>query len=122
MDSNAAAKKASAAFRKNGQLMSFVQKIEGSSADPMTGLPISAEIETPFYGMWNAINIMEIGGLIQKEDRIILAGGRDIPQPDITDHIEVDGATWNIVSIERVQTGPQAIIYKMYVRFAGEDE
>lgn len=116
MNPAAFASKANAKFAQNGQPMTFVRVTESGSPDPATGLPERVVERVSFGGMWDTIRVNEIGGLIQAGDAVIWAGGGAIPAPDITDSIEVDGRSYDIITIEAIKPGAVAIAYKMYVR------
>lgn len=119
MNPSALASKASKKFAQFGQSMTFVQETESSSPNPSTGLADIVQTRTAFKGMWDNVQLNELGTLLQVGDAVIWTGGDAIPTPDITDWVEVDGKAWDIVNIESTKPGAVAIVYKLYVREAG---
>ena len=119
MNPSALAAKATKKFGQYGQAMTFVQETESGQPDPYTGIATIVQTRTDFRGMWDTVQLNELGSLIQVGDAVIWAGGDSIPAPDITDWIDVDGKAWDIVNIEPTKPGSVAILYKLYVRAAG---
>ena len=119
MNPSALAAKASKKFSQFGQAMTFVQEYESGQPNPSTGLPAIVQNRTTFKGLWDNVQLNELGTLLQVGDAIIWAGGDAIPAPDITDWVEVDGKAWDIVNVQATKPGETAIVYKLYVREAG---
>lgn len=118
MNPTALAQKADRKFSQYGQLMEFVQEIEGET-NPNTGQPDITRNVTTFMGMWDTPKLQEIGPLIQVDDSVIWCGGLAIPSPDITDWIRVDGQAWDIIYVDFTKPGAVPILYKIFVRGAG---
>lgn len=119
MNPSVLAAKVTKKFGQYGQAMTFVQETESGQPDPYTGIATIVQTRTAFRGMWDTVQLNELGSLIQAGDAVIWAGGGSIPAPDITDWIDVDGKAWDIVNIEPTKPGSVAILYKLYVRAAG---
>lgn len=122
MNPSAFAAKANKKFSQYGQSMVFVQETEDGLPDPSTGLPTITTTLTTFTGLWDTVNVQELGTLIQAGDAVIWAAGNAIPVPDITDWIRVGTKAWDIITIETIKPGSVPIAYKLYVREAGDAE
>lgn len=122
MNPSAMAAKANKKFAQYGQQMTYVQESEHGQPDPATGLPVVERTFHDFMGMWDTVNIQELGTLIQAGDAVIWAAGNAVPEPDITDWVKVGDKAWDIITIEATRPGAVPILYKLYVRAAGSAE
>ena len=111
------AQKANAKFAQYGERMSLIKVVRIDESGDWQ--PSESQTETVFMGLWDNVKADESNDLVHMGDAVIWAGGMAIPEPTTQDFIVCGGKAWQIIVVESIRPGNQAVIFKLYVREAG---
>ena len=114
------AQKANAKFTQYGERMSLIKVVRTDESGDWQ--PSESQTETAFMGLWDNVKANESNDLVQMGDAIIWVGGTAIPEPTTQDFIVCGGKAWQIIAVQCIKPGSQAVVFKLYVREAGSSD